>query len=240
VERLAGWQPEVTVVAAFGQILSAEVLDLPPHGSLNVHGSLLPAYRGAAPIPAAILAGDPVTGVTLMRMDEGMDTGPILAQAELPITPNDTTATLTANLAGLGARLLVDTLPGWVSGEIPAQPQDHSLATYCGHIRKADGKLDWSRPAVHLDRQVRAYDPWPGAYTTWRGQRLRVLRARPLPEWAGGGTPGLAIALPDGLGVVTGEGLLEVLDVQLAGKKPMAAGLFVRGQRDLVDSLLDT
>ena len=240
VERLARWRPEVTVVAAFGQILSAQVLDLPPHGSLNVHGSLLPLYRGAAPIPAAILAGDPVTGVTLMRMDEGMDTGPILAQAEVPILPNDTTATLTANLARLGARLLVETLPGWVNGEIPAQPQDHSRATYCGHVTKADGKLDWSRPAVHLDRQVRASDPWPGAYTTWRGQRLKVLRARPLPEWVGGGSPGQAVALQDGLGVVTGEGLLEVLEVQLAGKKPMPADIFVRGQRNLVDSILGT
>jgi methionyl-tRNA formyltransferase len=215
-------------------------LDLPARGSLNVHGSLLPLYRGPAPIPAAILAGDSVTGVTLMRMDEGMDTGPILAQAEVPIAPNDTTATLTANLAGLGARLLVDTLPGWMSGEIQAQPQDDSLATYCPHLKKADGKLDWSRTAVHLDRQVRAFDPWPGAYTTWRGQRLRVHRARPLPDWAGEGSPGQAVALQDGLGVVTGAGLLDVLEVQLAGRKPMAAGQFARGQRDLVGSMLNT
>lgn len=234
VEYLAAWQPEVIVVAAFGQILPPPVLELPPRGCLNVHASLLPYFRGAAPISAAILAGDQATGITIMRMDEGLDTGPVLAQAKCSIGSGDTTASLTASLAALGARLLIETLPGWLSGEIEALPQDDSLATYCHPLVKQDGLLDWARPAPHLDRQVRACDPWPGAYTTWQGKRLKVLRALPRPEWQGEGVPGQVVALEPGIGVVTGEGVLELLDVQLAGKKPMSVGVFARGQRKLV------
>ena len=239
VARLGDWEPEVIVVAAFGQILRKPVLELPPRGCLNVHASLLPRYRGAAPIPAAILAGDRDTGVTIMHMDEGMDTGPILAQAECPIRPDDTTGSLSARLAELGARLLVEKLPEWLDGQIDARPQDDALATYCPLIRKQDGRLDWTLPADQLDRQVRAYDPWPGAYTTWQGQRLKVLRARPLADWHGRGQPGQVVASETGgLAVITGAGALELLEVQLAGKKPMAAGAFARGQRDLIGSLL--
>jgi methionyl-tRNA formyltransferase len=238
VERLAAWQPEVIVVAAFGQILRAPVLELPRHGCLNVHASLLPRYRGAAPIPAAILAGKSVTGVTIMRLDPGMDTGPILAQAEAPIGPDDTTATLTARLAGLGARLLVETLPGWLRGEIPARPQDDTQATYCRRLEKKDGLLEWTQPAVLLDRQIRACDPWPGAYTTWQGQRLRVLRARLRSDWQAQGAPGQVIELESGVAVVTGQGILELCEVQLAGKKPMGASAFGRGQRDLLGGSL--
>lgn len=238
--QLAGWQPDVIVVAAFGQILRPSVLDLPPHGCLNVHASLLPKYRGAAPIPAPILAGEPLTGVTIMRMDEGMDTGPILAQAECPIEPSDTTATLTAKLAELGAQTLVETLPGWLGEEILAQPQDESQATYCQPLRKEDGRLDWARPAAYLDRQVRACYPWPGTYTTWQGRRLKVLHTCLRVDWQGEVDPGQVIALEPGLGVGTGAGVLELLEVQLAGKKPMAADLFSRGQRDLLGGFLDT
>ncbi len=240
VAHLAAWQPEVMVVAAFGQILRPDVLALPPYGCLNVHASLLPRWRGAAPIPAAILAGDTATGVTLMCLDEGLDTGPILAQAECPIAPDDTTATLTARLADLGAQLLVETLPGWLAGEVRPRPQDSSLATWCRPLRKEDGLLDWSRPALELDRRVRACAPWPGAYTTWQGQRLKVLRTRPHPAWAGAEPAGTVVALPDGAGVVTGQGLLELLEVQLAGKKPLAGGLFVRGQRGFIGGRLGT
>ena len=231
IEPVAAWQPDVIVVAAFGQILPPPVLALPPHGCLNVHASLLPRYRGAAPIPAAILAGDPNTGVTLIRMDEGMDTGPILAQAELPIGPEDTTGSLTAALAALGARLLAGMLPAWLAGEIEEQPQDADRATYCRPLKKQDGLLDWSAPAAQLDRQVRACHPWPGAHTVWREQTLKVLRARAQPAPAGDGQPGQVVALPGGLGVVTGQGLLELLEVQPAGKRAMAAQEFARGQR---------
>jgi methionyl-tRNA formyltransferase len=239
VQRLEVWQPEVIVVAAFGQILRKPVLDLAPRGCLNVHASLLPRYRGAAPIPAAILAGDSVTGATIMRLDKGMDTGPILAQAECPIAPDDTTGSLGAKLASLGAQLLVETLPGWLAGEITARLQDDALATYCRPLKKEDGHLDWTRSASYLDRQVRAFDPWPGAYTMWQGQRLKVLRVEPHSEWQGVESPGLVVPLePGGLGVATGNGALELLQVQLAGKKPMAAGIFVRGQRGLLGGLL--
>jgi methionyl-tRNA formyltransferase len=238
VAHLADWHPDVIVVAAFGQILLPAVLALPPHGCINIHTSLLPRYRGAAPIPAAILAGEAVTGVTIMRMDDGLDTGPILAQAEWPVAPDDTTASLTAKLADLSAELLLDTLPGWLAGEIRAREQDDSLATYCGHITKEDGRLEWTRPAAYLDRQVRACHPWPGAYTTWQGQQLKVLRARPWSEWPGKGQPGQVVETESGIGVVTGQGLLLLVEVQPAGKRPMPAGAFARGQRDLVGGCL--
>ena len=238
VAHLAAWQPDLLVVAAFGQILREAVLALPPHGCLNVHASLLPLYRGAAPISAAILAGEEVTGVTIIRMDKGMDTGPILAQAEVPILPDDTTASLTARLSELGAKLLIETLPGWLAGEIEARPQDDSRATYCRPLKKEDGHLNWTKPAAELDRQVRACDPWPGTYTSWQGQQLKVLRAHARPGWRGEGLPGQVIALDTGIGVVTGEGVLELLDVQLAGKRPMPAELFARGQRNLVGGIL--
>jgi methionyl-tRNA formyltransferase len=239
-EHLAGWRPDLIVVAAFGQILQPAVLELAPHGCLNVHASLLPKYRGAAPIPAAILTGESITGVTIMRMDEGLDTGPILAQAACPIDADDTTASLTAKLADMGSRLLIEALPGWLDGDLEPRPQDHTQATYCHPLRKEDGHLDWNRPALHLDRQVRACDPWPGAYTTLQGKRLKVLRARPRPEWQGEGEPGQVVVLEPGIGVVTPEGVLELLEVQLAGKKPLPAELFARGQRDLVGGQLGT
>jgi methionyl-tRNA formyltransferase len=240
LECLAGWQPEVIVVFAYGELVPRPVLELPPHGCLNIHPSLLPRHRGAAPVAAAILSGDPVTGVTIMRMDEGLDTGPILAQEEYPIAVDDTTGSLTAKLAALGAQFLIETLARWLRGEVEARPQDDALATYCSHLKKEDGLLDWNQTAEHLDRQVRAYEPWPGAYTTWQGRRLKVLRARPLADWAGEGAPGQVVALPNGLGVVTGEGLLALKQVQLAGKKPMASEVFGRGQRDLIGGYLGT
>jgi methionyl-tRNA formyltransferase len=237
-EQLAQWQPEIVVVAAFGQILPRPVLDLPAQGCLNVHASLLPRYRGAAPIPAAILAGDPATGITLMRMDEGLDTGPIVAQAEWPIAPDDTTGSLTDKLAQLGARLLAETLPGWLAGKVTERPQDAALASLCRPLEKADGRLDWAAPAADLDRRVRACHPWPGAYTSWQGQMLKVLRARPLPLQVPEAQPGQVVSLPAGIGAVAGQGLLELLEVQLAGKKPMAADAFARGQRGMLGGIL--
>jgi len=238
LDQLAAWQPDVIVVAAFGQILPPAVLDLPPHGCLNVHASLLPRYRGPAPISAAILAGDDETGVTIMHMDAGVDTGPSRARARQLIGPEDTTGSLTAALAHLGARLLTDTLPAWLAGEVEARPQDEALATYCHLLTKRDGEIDWSAPAAFIDRQVRATDPWPGAFTTWQGRRLKVVCARPRREWHGFGQPGRVVEVSQGLGVVTGEGVLELLEVQLAGKKPMDILTFVRGQPELPGSLL--
>lgn len=236
VERLAVWEPEVIVVAAFGQILRRDVLQLPPHGCLNVHPSLLPRWRGAAPVPAAILAGDTVTGVTIMHMDEGLDTGPILSQREEPIRPDDTWGTLEKRLARVGAHLLVETLHPYLMGDLEARPQPEEGATYARQLCKGDGRLDWSRSAVDLDRQVRAFNPWPGAFTIWRGRRLKILQSAPLPDWRGDAPPGTVIAPADGDGmaVATGEGALRLKEVQLAGKRRMDVSAFLCGQRDCI------
>lgn len=230
--------PDVIVVAAFGQILPPEVLAIPPHGCLNVHASLLPCYRGAAPIAAAILAGEEQTGVTIMLMDEGMDTGPILAQARCKIEPQDTTGSLSVKLAQLGADLLVETLSRWLDGQIIPQPQEDNLTTYCKRIAKQDCQLDWSLPATDLWHCVRAYTPQPGAYTHWRGKLLKILRARPVTINLGNEKPGQVISVDDGAAVVTGADALLLEEVQLAGKKVMASQEFIRGQRDFIGSVL--
>ncbi len=175
---LAGLAPDVIVVAAYGLILPQEVLDLPRFGCINVHGSVLPRWRGAAPIAAAILAGDVEAGVSIMRMDAGVDTGPMLSAAYLPIAADDTTGTLTPKLAALGADLLARTLPRWLAGELAPIPQPEEGATYAPRITKEEGQIDWSEPAVLIERRVRAYQPWPTAYTRWNGQGLKMLRAR--------------------------------------------------------------
>jgi len=238
VAELETLAPEVIVVAAYGQILPPEVLAIPPKGCLNVHASLLPRYRGAAPIAAAILAGEEETGVTIMLMDEGMDTGPILAQAICPISPQDTRGSLSAKLAQLGAELLIDTLPRWLAGEIEPRPQDHSQATYSRMIAKEDGLIDWSQSAVEIWRRCRAYYPWPSTYTYWRGKLLKVLKAQALPHWSGQEQPGRVMALDEGLAVATGEGALLLKEVQLAGRRALNVEDFVRGQRDFVGSML--
>ncbi len=238
VAKLIALAPEAIVVAAYGQILPPEVLAIPPRGCLNVHASLLPRYRGAAPVAAAILAGEQETGVTIMLMDEGMDTGPILSQATCSISSQDTRESLSARLAQLGADLLMDTLPRWLAGEIEPRPQDHSQATYSRIIAKEDGLIDWSQSAVEIWRRCRAYHPWPGTYTYWRGKLLKVLRAEALPHWSGEGEPGQVMALDEGLAVVTGEGALLLTEVQLAGKRAMSIEDFARGQRDFVSSVL--
>jgi len=243
VAELRALAPDVIVVAAYGQILPAEVLAIPPRGCLNVHASLLPSYRGAAPIAAAILAGEDETGVTIMLMDEGMDTGPILSQAPCSISPQDTRESLGARLAQLGVDLLMDTLPRWLAAEdmankIEPQPQDHDQATYCCLIAKEDGLIDWSQSAIEICRSCRAYCSWPGIYTHWQGKLLKVLSAEALPQWSGEEEPGQVMALDEGLAVATGEGALLLGEVQLAGKKALIAEVFARGQRDFVGSVL--
>jgi len=238
LQPIVDWRPDVIVVAAFGLILPSALLELPPAGCLNVHASLLPRWRGAAPIAAAILAGDAVTGVTLMKMDAGVDTGPVLAQRSELICADDTQATLGARLARLGANLLRETLPAYLQGALVARPQPEEGVTYAPPLRKADGWLDWSRPAVVLDRQVRAYTPWPGAFTEWQGRQLKVLQARPVPEWRGDVLPGTVVVVDGELGVATGEGALLLVALQLAGKRPMDGMAFARGQRDFINSRL--
>jgi len=238
--QLAKWKPDVIVVAAFGQILRPNVLTLPPWGCVNVHASLLPRWRGAAPVAAAILAGDAVTGVTIIKMDEGIDTGPILAQREQVVQPDDTRATLTRHLADLGAQVLLETLPVYLAGGLVPCPQPDGGAAYASALRKENGRLDWACPATELERIVRAFTPWPGAFTVWQGRRLKVLAATAIAVWYGEDTPGQVVDLEDGAGVVTGEGVLRLDQLQLAGKRPMDSVTFVRGQRDFVGSRLGT
>ncbi|MBL7119445.1 MAG: methionyl-tRNA formyltransferase [Dehalococcoidia bacterium] len=238
-KSLADLRPDVIVLAAFGLLLPQGILDIPPFGCLNVHPSLLPKHRGASPVAAAILAGDEITGVSIMRMDKGMDTGPILAQQQVPVLPQDTTGSLTARLAQTGAQLLMATLPPWLAGEITPQPQDNEKATYSERIGKESGRIDWHCPAVELWRRVRAFQPWPGCYTAWQGKTVKVVGAIPLP---GEGEPGRVVAIergkPASIGVQTGEGVLGLLQLQLEGKRVMAAEEFVRGQRSFIGALL--
>jgi methionyl-tRNA formyltransferase len=239
VAALGSLQPDVIVVAAFGQILPRSVLDIPPRGTLNVHASLLPRWRGASPITAAILAGDSQTGVTIMRLDEGMDTGPILSQASLPILSEDTTGSLTERLAELGAQLLMQTLPRWLNGEIQPRPQDSSQATTCAPVRKESGRMDWRQPAAVLERVVRAYSPWPGAFCLWNGRLLKIVQARVVSAATAGAEPGEVGSTPEGPAVVTGDGLLLLVQLQLEGRRGLPAADFLRGQRDFVGSRLD-
>jgi len=217
MRQLQLWAPELIVVAAFGQILRPAVLDLPKYGCINVHASLLPRWRGAAPIQAAILHGDETTGVTIMLMDPGVDTGSILSQRAVRILEDDTAGSLSTRLAVVGAELLTETLPRYLSGELQPQPQDERQATYAPMLKKAAGELDFNQPAEQLARQVRAFHPWPGAYMFWQGQRLKIHQAHAAP----GGLPAV--------GAVNGVLVLDKL--QPAGKKPMPGDVFLRGAR---------
>jgi methionyl-tRNA formyltransferase len=228
--QLQDWHPDVIIVAAFGQILKPDVLDFPPHGCINVHASLLPRWRGAAPIRAAILHGDGQSGVTIMRMDPGVDTGPILSQRATTIQEDDTAETLSLRLAELGAELLLETLPGYLDGKITASPQDGSLATYAPMLKKEDGDLDFNLTAVQLARRVRAFYPWPGAFTKWNGHMLKIQRARPVLGISA--TPGKRLVHHKLPALGTGEGILVLEEVQPAGKKPMPGEVFLRGARE--------
>jgi methionyl-tRNA formyltransferase len=230
LEQLQTWDPEIIVVAAFGQILRPNVLDLPPHGCVNVHASLLPRWRGAAPVQAAILHGDKTTGVTIMKMDPGVDTGPILAQKSIPIDPLDNAGTSSPKLAQLGADLLVEILPSYVHGEIEPEPQDNSQATYAPMLKKSDGELDFSETAEVLARKVRAYNPWPGTFTFWKNQRLKIHRAHPVMAQAI--PPGKTTIYQDLPAIGTGSGLLVLDEVQPSGKKPMPGEVFLHGAKD--------
>ena len=243
--QLAALRPEIIVVAAYGLILPKAILDLPPHGCINVHASLLPRYRGAAPIPAAILDGEAETGITLMRMDEGLDTGPMIARAVITLNADDTTGNLTTRLAELGAQRVAQVLPHWIAGGITPQPQDESRASLAPKFSKADGRLDWSHSALLLDRRVRAFSPWPGTFTRWNGKLIRILSVQVTghtPEKAWGqapqGTAGLVVRDGNDIGVVTGDGILRLVEIQLEGKRAMSAQDFALGRPSFVGSVL--
>jgi methionyl-tRNA formyltransferase len=237
-ETLAALKPDVVVVAAFGQIFTEAVLAIPARGFLNIHPSLLPRYRGVAPVTAAILNGDAFAGVSIMLLDNGVDTGPIVSQASATVTDWDTGGSLTEKLSRMGGQVLLEVLPRWVKSEITARPQDSAGASYTRKVIKADGEIDWSLSAADLWRRVRAYQPWPACYTRWQGKQVRIIEAAPIS----GPTdkPGHVVPL-DGaaaFGVETGDGILGILRLQMEGKRAMTSVEFLRGQRQFLGELL--
>ncbi len=241
-KELSSFRPDVVVVVAYARLLPKSVLGIPEFGCLNVHPSLLPCHRGPAPVAAAILNGDEVSGVSIMLMDQGLDTGPIVAQCQIPVAMTDTTASLTLKLSQAAARLLIDVLPRWVAGELTPRPQNEALATYSSPLSRKDSEIDWKLPALLLSRRVRAFQPWPGAYTRWRGRELKILSAVPLPK-ADASEMGRVIGLaecPMGapFGIVTGDGILGILSLQLEGRRALPAAEFMRGQREFIGSVL--
>jgi methionyl-tRNA formyltransferase len=240
LEELAALKPDVILICAFGQILPQALIDMPPRQCLNVHFSLLPRHRGASPVAAAILAGDEFTGVSIQLVKFKLDTGPVLAASSIPISPDDNTGSLLEKLGIVGARLLQEALIGWLNNTITPLPQDESKATYFGQVKKEDGEIDWRRPAIEIWRRVRAYYPWPGCFTSWRGKQLKINEAYYI---AGDGKKevGSVVALTPAegdLGIITGDGTLVVKNIQYAGKKAMTAAEFLRGQRDFIGSKL--
>ena len=240
VTRLADLKPDVIVICAYGQILSQSVLDIPPNQCMNIHFSLLPRHRGASPVAAAILCGDEFSGVSLQLVRKKLDTGPLLTVGAVPIASYDTTGSLTEKLGVVGAGLLLEALNGWLRHEIIPRPQDESRATYFSQIKKEEGEIDWTLHAEEIGRKVRAYYPWPGCFTKWRGKTLRIIQASVSPE-DGTYDAGKVIALSGrkaAVGIGTGKGVLVVDSLQLEGKRVMTASEFLRGQRDFVGSVL--
>lgn len=238
--RFADLNPAVTVLVAYGEYVAPILLDMPRRASINLHPSLLPRWRGSTPIQSAILAGDTETGVSIIKMDRGLDTGPIIARRATPIRPEETHPELSARLAKLGASLLAETLPLWLHEEIEPKPQGDVGVTLTHTLSKEDGEIAWTMPAEEIARRVRALQPWPGTYTQWEGRLLKILRAR--PNQASDHQPTGTVFLPaDGtkrLLVQTGEGSLELLEVQLAGKPVMPAHAFLSGYKQIAGSVL--
>jgi len=228
-EKIKSLHPDLFVVVAYGQILPKSLLKIPKHGAVNVHASLLPKYRGAAPIPWAILKGERLTGVTTMMMDEGMDTGDILLQTEIPIGDEETGETLQDRLALLGAQLLLEIVRGMKAENIHPIPQDHSKATYAPPLKKEDGQIDWSKEAKEIDRQVRALNPWPGAFTEWNGQLLKIYKGGVREETSERKAGIVSWVGSDFIEVGTGKDSFLIKEVQLEGKRRMSVRDFLAG-----------
>ena len=233
LRQLSDWKPDVIAVTAFGRFLPKAILDLPPMGCVNVHGSLLPAYRGAAPIQWALIHGDTETGITTMLMDEGMDTGAVLLQQTVPIEPEDTALELGARMAQAGGALLVETLTRLAAQTVVPREQDHSRATVAPLLTKEDGVIDWTQSATEIANRIRGLSPWPGSYTFHHEHRLIIRKGRVDTQGGPGGggrRPGTILAVgPKSFWVETGEGRIEVLEVQPANKKRMSVEQFLLG-----------
>ena len=234
---LAALSPDIVVVAAYGRFLPAAVLELPPRGCLNLHPSLLPRHRGPSPVATAILDGDETTGVSLMVLDEGMDTGPVIAAMKVLLTGQETAGELTDTLFDLGGTLLQENLAQWVEGHLHATPQDDARATVTRKLERADGLVDWSEPAETIARKCRAFDPWPGLYTHWQGRTLKLMDISVLHNYRTGSVaPGTVVAVGSskGLYVAAGQGMLALNSVQLEGRRAVTGEEFLRGYPDIL------
>ncbi|MDA1128362.1 MAG: methionyl-tRNA formyltransferase [Chloroflexi bacterium] len=239
--ELAALEPDAIIVAAYGKLLPPPVLELAPLGCLNIHPSLLPRHRGPSPVATAILEGDRVTGVTLMLLDQGMDTGPLIAQTEYSLRGDETADSLTEALFGMGAELLYKTLPRWRLGELQAVPQDDSSATVTRKLERADGLANWALTAAELERRARAFTPWPGLFTNWNGSGLKLVEVAVLPAGASSGEMGQVVDTDDPAApaaVVTGDRLLGLKTVQLEGKRAVAVSDFLRGAPGFIGARL--
>ncbi|MEW6445088.1 MAG: methionyl-tRNA formyltransferase [Pseudomonadota bacterium] len=225
--ELSALGPDLMVVAAYGLLLPKAVLDMPAHGCVNLHASLLPRWRGAAPIQRAIEAGDAETGITLMRMDVGLDTGDMLAKSACPIGPDDTSQSLHDRLAAMGAELLMARLPELLAGALKGEAQDEERVTYAKKLDKAEARIDWSRPATEIARRVMAFNPWPVAETGWKGETLRIWRAHAIEGSSGKPAGTVVDAGREGIDVATGAGLLRIGQIQRPGGKPLSAAEFL-------------
>lgn len=241
VDELREMKPEAVVVVAYGRLLPQSVLEIPRLGCINIHFSILPLHRGASPVAGSILAGDLFTGVSIMLMDKGMDTGPVLSVCRIPVFGWDTTISLGRRLADISGGVIGEVLEAWSRQEIRPRPQDGRLATYTRIIRKEDGLISWSEEAVTIWRKSRAYTPWPGIYTTWQGKILKLTEVEPV-EYTHCGEPGRVVRLEGNagmtIGVVTGNGVLGIKKLQMEGKKEVEAADFIRGQRGFAGSIL--
>lgn len=239
--ELAALEPDAIIVAAYGKLLPPPVLELAPLGCLNIHPSLLPRHRGPSPVATAILEGDRITGVTLMLLDKGMDTGPLIAKTEYPLEGDETADRLTETLFGVGAKLLHENLPRWQSGELQATPQDDSLATITRKLERADGLADWTLSAEVLERRARAFTPWPGLFTHWNGSGVKLVEVTVLPTGTGGEDTGTVIETGDAVApvaVVTSHGLLGLKTIQLEGRRAVAVSDFLRGAPGFIGAQL--
>lgn len=234
--------PDIIVVVAYGKIIPKEIIEIPKFGVLNIHGSLLPKYRGASPIQFAILEGEIETGISIMLIDEEMDHGPILAQEKIDITPNETSESLSEKLSALGADLLIKVLPKWASGEIKTTEQKHDEATFTKILTKEDGKIDWALPVEKIERQIRAFYPWPGTWTIWnhnnQTSRINVIKTKTVNDFPDSNYKnGQVFKTATGFAVKTGNRSLEILKLQLEGKREIESKEFLNGHPEILDSI---